>query len=294
MKRKFAFMLLALIVMPVFALFGCEEVASYPVLVYSSSMLYGSVAGNGTYKDGQEVSLTASAKKGSHFICWVYENTSIVNDEHIFTITNELDSQEKPIKSTLTFTVSASTKGTYTAIFEEEKMMYTKLTDFMVTTDPTSPPIEDNDGIPELCKANIDISQYQSASSPETVFSETDFTLKNNVIYSPEDVNQVLKMSIEAQQHININLKMTFPNEDPAAGEDQQFKTYSYSFKVDLGYRTITTEPVHVTMVSKPYSYVIGYANGIYEIDIAFNHEGTLFTFALIYRDLALPTPSAE
>ena len=312
MKKNFAIFLLALIITPIFALFGCDDVSSFPVVVYSSSIVHGSVSGSGTFKEGQEVTLTATAKRlngsTSHFICWLYENSTIVNDENIYTIENTLDSDEKPIKSTLTFTMSKETKGNYTAVFEEEKMMYAKLSGFVVAKQESIPEIESIDELydcfndpeqaTEICNSSITISQYQDAMTPITALSATDFVLKDYVYNQTDEVVEVFKITPDTLQHLNITLQMTTPDGTPEQGEEQKYKTSSHTFNVTFGYKPAIPDGLEdLFLGTTPESLYIAYSayiNKKYNIFIAFKHDEVDYMMWLIYEDLALPTPPAE
>ena len=136
MRKKISIALLSILIVPLIALFGCGEVLSYPVYVFSSSTIYGSVSGNGTYNEGETITLTATAKQGSSFVAWIHQNSTLVQNDQNYNIENQTNSNQKVVKSTLTFTVSEKTQGKYTAVFDDNKMMYTKFDSWRITTDP--------------------------------------------------------------------------------------------------------------------------------------------------------------
>ena len=47
-----------------------QQVATYTITVYSSNQAYGTVTGNGTYAEGTEITITATANSGYEFVSW--------------------------------------------------------------------------------------------------------------------------------------------------------------------------------------------------------------------------------
>lgn len=313
MKKNFAFILLALIITPLLALFGCGDVSSYRVEAYSSSTIHGTVSGRGTFEEGQEVTLVATAKttnsKQSHVICWLYEDSTIVSEKDGYKIENILDDEKKPIKSTLTFKVNKETKGNYTAVFEEEKMMYSKLSGFVLAKQESLPDnletfeqlftsFNNPELAAEICTSNITISQHQDAMTPVTAFSTTDFVVKDYVLNQTNDVVEVLKITPDTTQNLTINLQMTTPDGTPQEGEEQQYKTSSNTFKISFGYKPNIPDSLEdLFLGTNPESIYISYSAYIenkYSLCVAFNHAGVDYMLMLIYEDLALPTPPTE
>lgn len=295
MKKKIALLLLVVVILPIVALFGCDEVSSYPVLVYSSSIVHGSVSGNGTYKDGETVTLTATAKNtksnSSHFICWLYENDTQLVDDATYEISEVLDDKQLPTKSTLKFKISEQTKGNYIAVFEEEKMMYAKLDNFKIRPAALAGSALNDDENSSNLTANISISQAQNASLYETIYSDTDIEI-NGASASHPDINNVLKMTVEPQQHILVDLELSYPQEKPAGDKETETKTVSYTMRATLGYRIDMSEQTQVP--TSGYSYIANYSNGSYLIKFFFKIEEADYALVLEYKDLSLDSTANE
>lgn len=271
MKKKLPLLLLIIFVIPVFALFGCQEVSSYEVLVYSSSTIYGAVSGSGTYKDGSTVTLNATAKQGSNFICWVYQNSTQLENGNVYKIENTTNSAEKIEKSTLTFTASSSTQGSYTAVFSDNKMMYTKLTSLRITSTPDVDGEEDNLEKDPIMNATISVLQGSSSTNLTNVYQIENAEIKDNVNIVPEKITEVLKLSTTATKHIRANAQFVY-NE----------KTISITFRADINYQTNTD-----WINGNNFKYKIQYSNGNYKIIFQFQVTADqAYYLVLNYSDL--------
>lgn len=263
MKKKFSVLLLAIVVLPLLALFGCNEVSSYPVYVFSSYLDCGSVAGAGTYKEGETVTLLANAKDGSNFICWVFQNSTELSNGEIFNITNETDTAQKIKRSTLSFVMTSDRKGKYTAIFSDTKMMYAKLDSMYLTTDLTAEPKEDDATKEAILSESLHISQGMTNSNLVTVFENSEVDFKDSTLISFKDINQVLKLSTDVEQLL----------------------------KVELGTKTLRASLTFQTnkdwVENSNYSYKVSYENGTYKIVFSFDSgENQTLYLVLNYHNL--------
>ncbi|MBP3431433.1 MAG: hypothetical protein J6K39_01075 [Clostridia bacterium] len=264
MKKKFSLLLLSVLLVPLFALFGCEDVVSYPVTIASSSISHGSVQGNGTYAEGSTVTLTANAKSG-HFIAWVHQNATEVEANNTYTIVNTTGSDEKVTKSVLTFTMSAETQGLYTAVFSEGKVWYVKYDGMYLTTNPDSEPVEENNQ-ETLMTANLSISQ--GSTNMPVVYTVENMDIKQNVLIAPEKMLSVLKL--QTTQHIHANTHFLI--------NDQSI---TINFRADISFQTSTD-----FVSGNNYSYKVDYADGTYKVIFKFNVGQQPAYLVLRYKSL--------
>ena len=126
MKRKISYFLLAILLLPVFALFGCDEPASYSFSVVPSWASSGSVEGSGSFTEDDIVTLTATANSKSSFVAWVYQNTTLLVDGDTYSIKNTKNSDNKITQSTLTFSSKKETifltRSLRTSFFSEQNL----------------------------------------------------------------------------------------------------------------------------------------------------------------------------
>lgn len=272
MKKKVCLMLLALFIIPIFAILGCGDVSSYPVTVFPSSAVYGYVSGNGTYKEGDVVTLTATAKQNSKVIAWVYQNSVLIENGNGYSIANQTDSSQKVTKSTLTFTMNSSNQGRYTAVFDEQKIMYTKLTSWHMTTNLESESTDyDDPNKQPLLSATMEFSQGSSSSTLSTVYSIEEQEVKENLIYTPENITQVLKLDDSNKCHIKVSSQLSYNG-----------KNMTIPFRADIGFQE-TIDEVQTTN----YSYQINYNDGKYEIIFKFKVPTDKYIYLILnYENL--------
>ena len=282
MKKKFSVLLIAILVLPLIALFGCDEALSYPIYVYSSSTIYGSVSGSGTYKEGQTITLTASAKKGSHVVGWIYQNSALIENGDSYKIENTTNSEQLPEKSILSFTLSEKTQGKYTAVFDDAKMMYIKLDSFRITSNPNLSGEADDPEKNAIMNANISLSQGSSSANLTTFYQTENLDIKDNTNITPEKVTDILKLSTTTNQHIKATTQLVYKE-----------KTMSLNFRADIGFQTSTNQDPNSVeddwIDSSNYSYQIKYSEGSYDVIFKFK-VSTEDTFYLIlsYKNLAI------
>ncbi|MBE7075628.1 MAG: immunoglobulin domain-containing protein [Clostridiales bacterium] len=248
MKKKLSLFLLTLFVLPVFAFFGCEDLPSWDITVSSSWVNAGEVVGQGTYDEGETVTLTATAKPNNNFIAWVFQDSTLISDNETFKIVNTQNSQQEISKSTLTFTMSKERQGNYTAVFDETYMEYAKLTNFYITDNLTSTPELDMGTQETTFNSNISIRQGE-----KTVFIQNNLPLKNNVLFAPTEFDQILYLSTEQHIIVSANLQNSY-----AA------RTIDFRTTIDVFSNTAKTE-------MEGYSYEVTYSEGSYKIVFEFD-----------------------
>lgn len=261
MKKKFSILLLAVLIVPLVALFGCDEVLSYPIEVYSSSTIYGSVTGSGTYDVGSTVTLTASAKQNSKFVAWIYQNSTQIVNGTTFSISNETNSNGDATKSTLTFVMSDERQGKYTAVFEDSKMVYAKLGSLYLTSDPDSEGTVDDGNATTLATTTLTISQGQTYSNMTTAYESGEYEFKDAIAITPQDITQVLKLST-TEQLVKVNFD-------------------SITLRASLNFQTSKD-----WTQSNGYSHKVNYANGNYKIVFAFTYSNEQMYLVLNYNNL--------
>ncbi|MGN1201000.1 MAG: hypothetical protein ACI4R8_01865 [Candidatus Caccovivens sp.] len=251
MKKKFSLLLLALFIVPIFALFGCNEAESFPVTVFPSWGEAGSVSGNGTYKEGETVTLTAVAStiKNSSVVAWVYQNSREIVDDNTYKIVNETNSAEKVTKSTLTFVMSESTQGRYTAVFDESKLLYTKLTSWRMTSTPDADG-ELDDGRANIMTGTIEVSQGENSSNLTTAYTAEEVSIKDNVTNTVQGIDQVLELSSTTARHIKTSVQLTYNG-----------KIMTFNLRADIN-NAQSTEVIN----GSNYNYQIKYEDGTYKI----------------------------
>lgn len=251
MKKKFSLLLLSIFIVPLFALFGCDEAKSFPVTVFPSWGEAGSVSGNGTYKEGETVTLTAVAStiKDSSVVAWVYQNSLEITDDETYKIVNETNSAQKITKSTLTFVMSESTQGRYTAVFDENKLLYTKLTSWRLTSTPDVDG-ELDDGRASVMSGTIEVSQGENSSNLTTAYSAEEVEIKNNVTNAIQSVKNVLELSSTTPRYIKAAVQLTYNS-----------KIMVFNLRAD-----ITNGKSTGVIQSSNYTYQIKYSDGTYNI----------------------------
>ena len=285
MKKKLSILLLSVFIVPLIALFGCGEVSSYSVSVTSSSTIYGntfvngSSSGQGTYNEGQSVSLTANALNGSSFICWVYQNSTEITNKSPYSISNTTDNSGKITSSVLTFNMSANTQGSYTAIFDDGKMMYTKFQSLRITSTPDVAGEEDDLSKDPIMSANITISQGQSSAMLATVYSGEGLEIKDNVLIHPEDVTQILNLSVSVNRVITATTQMILGD-----------RSISINFRAEVGFQQNKS-----WTDANNYRYKVDYADNTYTLTFAFQTDAeTTYYLILEYANLQPSIPQSQ
>ena len=278
MKKKLTLFLMVVLMLPLVALFGCDEVSSFGVTVYTSSSSYGYSTGSGTYNDGSTVTLTATAKTGGKFVGWIFQNTTFLEDGDTFSI----ETSEGQTRSTLTFVMSANTQGYYTAAFDsnnsstESRMTYVKLSSYRVATEDafTANPAgtTDTETAPDLLSANLSIAQGASSSNLTNVLTLDNATLKDNVIYTAENINQVLYLSSYNSRYV----RMQFVGR---VGTD----TFNKDLRAELDFQTNFPETENANYTS---SVNYSRTDGIYTITFSFENNNQTFYVVLNYENL--------
>lgn len=113
MKKLFSFVLLALICG--LTLVGCSTTPKkYDIAVYINGANFGRVSDdvNGTYEEGQSVTISATPYENQTFFCWLHDN------------------QVVSIESTYTFKVDEKASGSYIALFSCLDLEYICLDNF--------------------------------------------------------------------------------------------------------------------------------------------------------------------
>ncbi len=211
MKKKLTIFVMALLIFPILALVGCGAKDSYSVEVNSSwtgiltGTRGGTVSGSGSYKEGSSVTLTATAKPESSFIAWVYEDSVLITGGSGYSIDNRRSTNDKISESKLTFKANSKTKGKYTAVFDDNKMVYTKLTAWRVTDDYSLPAESDETLAQEVLTTNLYISQGNVNSD---IYSAEGLSFLNNVNNKTNKVKDILKLSAEEAQDLVVDFSL--------------------------------------------------------------------------------------
>jgi len=270
MNKKLSFLLLAIFIIPLVSLFGCDDVSSYQVLVFSSWTESGSVSGSGTYKDGATVTLTATGLQGNKFVAWLYQGTTILVDGDDYTIkkTDE-DSSGHAASSTLTFVMNENRQGKYTAVFSEEYMLYHKLSYFELIR---AIPQEESSSSQTVSLA------LSHADSTKNVFKAEEIEIQESVGQPTENVTEALVLSTKTPKQINVLLGITIDG-----------KTKTFDMRANLLYK----QELEITDRSN-YSYLTTYSETnslhsiIFKIDMADSNSEThdYWILTLVYSKL--------
>ncbi len=214
MKKKFTTAFLALFVIaPIFALLGCGDVSSYKIMARSSSYGQGTVSGEGTYEENSTVTLKATVtNKNSTFLAWLKQDGQIIANDDNFKIENN-DNNGRIVGSTLSFTSSESTRGTYTAVFSEsaETMQYVKLDSFRISdkaydengnfiTNPT-------EITGSSLNLNVEFSQGVNSSDISTVEVQEDLDVEIN---QKINAGTAYTLKLDARNACQIRINATF------------------------------------------------------------------------------------
>lgn len=283
MKKRLSLLLLSIFVLPVFALFGCDEVASFGVTVYSSSETLGAVSGYGTFDEGTSVTLTATPKSDGRFVAWVYQSEIQLSDGETYKI------ETTDAKSTLTFTMTATTSGSYTAVFENKtqtqssNMMYIKLSSYRFVTAESYEQTPEgltsgSENLETAITTHMIVSHGKTSNSLIEVLNLENTELKDNLIYTPEAVNQVLNLDAYSARHLCVQIVGRIGNSSNAT-------TKELRANIEFKENTQTQNQGYVSNVT--YS-----SNGTYQITFAFAQEGKTYYLILTYENLTATTPA--
>lgn len=260
MKKKLSVLLVAIFVLPLLSLLGCQKPSSYQISVISNCEtsgfpeLNGSQVCEGTFEEGTTVELSAISKENNTFIAWVRQGTRLVEDGQDYKIQNtKAEGSDQILKSVLTFTVGEKTEGSYMAMFSDNNMTYAKLSSIKLTD--LSKPVESEASEPATTvKTSIDVYQNDNAYS---AYSQADFDMTNGDEIETKDIKEILKLSIDEPATLVINFSLLSILED-----------VDYNLQFRVGVNCLTDTPV--TNLDKNSYYTVAYENGVYTIEIVF------------------------
>lgn len=266
MKKKLTYFLLAILVVPIFALFGCKDVNtnSFSVNTYGTGSVIiegGSMGGTKDVNDGSTVTMIATSTKND-IIGWIFQGSTLIADGSTYSIKNT-KTDNKITKSVLSFKSSASTSGAYTAVFNEPEMTYVKLSSWKVTSDLTKESESDSATKPTVMTISMDVIQGTTVRTD--ALGCTDYAVKDNVEIAA-DTNEVLNLQNDNQQVIVQNAEIMYNQ-----------SRYNYqSMVVNLtwgeNYESDKTS--------------VEYSNGVYKVSFKFNLPSTQYYLVLYYKAL--------
>lgn len=281
MKKKLSLLLLSIFMLPLIALFGCDEPVSYNFYAHESSSIFGTARGGGKVEEGKTVTLTAHANNGSYFLGWVYQNNLLIDSsDETYTIKNE-ESGGRPIKSTLTFTSRESTQGSYTAVFNENKVMYYRFTGFMISSTALPTPREDdgeNAGSGEIEPSILSLTELSVTQNSTTVYTSTSGTRgykDSEKVYIPENKNMLL---LDYDTSSQIVTTATFENYENLSA--------TFTFRQAINFNRDVAETPEDTYTSQ-----VKFENKTCRIVFKFTFDSTVnqptyYYFTLFYESL--------
>ncbi len=253
MKKKFCFLLLIVLIMPLFALMGCGEVESYNFSFTKSSEMSGSIygtgisstTGKGTFSEGTIISITANANK--YFLGWIFQGSLLLTDGGNYTISNTLNEDETIKTSTLSFAANSSTAGNYTAVFFDNNVMYAKFDGFRISKDEKWPEPVDEVGEQDLLFESINqMSISQGTSNFTNIYLQNNIPIYDNVKIKPEnEIYDIIRLTnkndstrqpkqINASLRLDANKQITFNTNIYYKNSDESIKfsdgTYDLKF----------------------------------------------------------------
>lgn len=279
MKKRLSILLMAVFIVPIFALFGCDEVNYFKIESYTSSDSFGTVSGRGEYAENTSVTLYANAKSNSNvtgrFVCWLFQNSTIIENDSTYQI------ESTDTTSSITFNSSATTQGSYTAVFENAKqttstnMMYVKLDSYRFATKDSYEAakdgiLEDSDQLNTVTTTNLSFMHGQSSTALTTILSEQNQELKDNLVYIV-DSNQALKLNAESSQYIYAKLYGKIGAE-----------IVSKDLRSNISFK----QSIEKSQSQNYSSQVVYNIAGTYEIIFEFDHNETSYVFILTYKNL--------
>lgn len=279
MKKKLSILILSIFVLPIFALFGCNDVQSFGITVFSSSEALGAVSGYGTFEEDSTVTLYATPKTNGKFVAWIYQGSTLLSDGDIYKI------ESTEAKSTLSFNANAVTQGSYTAVFEnksssQNNMMYIKLDSYRIASAESYQQlpagIPENDSLETLITTNLTISHGKTSNNLNNVLTLENTELKDNMIYKPEDINQVLNLDAYGARHLCVQLNGKFVG---------NLNTTTKELRANIDYKESTTSQNQGYLAEVSYN-----TKGTYEIKFKFEQENQTYYLLLTYKNLSSET----
>ena len=276
MRKKFVYFLLAVMLLPVFALFGCEKAQSFSFQISQSDPLAGDVTINGLAKnadativEGKTITMTASSRDGE-FVCWVHQNTTEISNGSTYSISNT-KTDGLVTKSVLKFKSSKETSGNYTAIFKSTKMQYVKLAAIKVTEDKDK--ASEIDSIakqPVITFSDITIMQGKTIKSE--AYAGENVGAKENIEITTDDVKEVLKLDPEVEQEIVVYSHLTYMQTQASS---------SRNFRTNLSFRGETETTGRDG--NSTYTISTTYTDGVYKVAFGFAVSQTKTYYMILY-----------
>jgi len=270
--RKSIFVFLCFIfILPILSFVGCGSVTNYVISAKVNDASYGRISGYGTFAEGSSVTLTTNALSTKKFVGWVFDETNLLTNDSTFSISTETNN----LRSTISFKVSKETAGKYTAIFEDENMMWTKFSSIRFSTLESSTEQEDSSELQNMLSAELTLFNGTNSAGLDQVFSQTAQAFKENVAQTIE-TNKLFYTSYEKQNQILLKTKLIY-------GDNA---TRSLDLRANFECKTDSNGFVDVHTENYDYSYKVTYNNG-YEIVFKYPVGDSNFNFIFLkYIDL--------
>ncbi len=281
MKRKFLFFMMFLLVLPVFALFGCEKPQYYNFSVRSTGdgtiTINGeSLKGSASVEEGESVTIVAVAKN-QEFLGWVFQNSTLLSDNSTYSI-KDTTSDGKVVKSVLTFKSSKSTNGGYTAVFNDGKLTYSRLSAWKITSDEDATSEIDSAAKQYVMKlSNLSLVHEKTGNLVYNVDGEV--SVKDNVEIRANDVSELLYVDGETSQNIILSTNISY--NDSAS--------YQRNFRANIQYRQSAVVDQPAKDGKKDYTFSVSYSDGVYKVAFGFEVSATqTYYLVLYYKELGL------
>ncbi len=265
MKKKLSFLLLIVFVIPILAFLGCGSVETYNISASSSDTQFGIVEGQGSYNDGSDITLTATAWSGSSFVAWVFEEQTELTNGETYSITNTTQ-HEQIVSSTITFKSSKETAGKYTAVFADPAMQYTKLSSWYISKSADATPESETNLKPIIMQSSMSVSQGKSSLTE--IYTTDSVDIKENVEVFVQ-TNSILKLAFGEKYQIKIKPKFQIASTS-ASPTLNAYITYQN--------QTPTEETGD--------SYKVDYSDGLYRIEYKITISGQDYYVNLLYKNL--------
>lgn len=264
MKKKLSILLLAIFLIPVFAIFGCGSTDSYKISIGFNTK-NGDVTGAGTYAKDSTVTLVATAFEGQEFVCWAYQGETRISQDAVYSLNNVENENQQITKSTLTFKSTSKTQGLYMAVFSDSKMMFTELTSWYVTSDADIPENQGSiDTTPVVTMTTY--LTYVNTTHSIDAYSAEDQELRDNIAIEVKDCNNLLKLAGDTKKSITVSATMSF----------DESTTRNYIFRAEI--------PFQESSESTLENYgSIRYANNTYKVIFEFKTPSNQ-TYFLVFN----------